>query len=121
MCGCVCIFILVAFELNDEPLAQDVADLQELRDQSIKYGISPKSKSLGNDTPPPSPADFHNDKSPLDNHHQHFNNILNEEITTAVTAPTAVSELSNLTDQSWQNDSSAVAPNSSISGKQNGE
>lgn len=81
------------FELNDEMMPTDAA-LQRVRDQSITLGISANSALLGNDTPPPSPADFANpERNPMDLHHV---NVHGAGPTTQI-APTATAERNDLT------------------------
>lgn len=83
------------FELNDELMPTDAA-LQRVRDQSITLGISANSALLGNDTPPPSPADFANpERNPMDSHH--INAHSQPTAQTATTAPTATAERNDLT------------------------
>lgn len=81
------------FELNDELMPTDAA-LQRVRDQSITLGISANSALLGNDTPPPSPADFANpERNPMDLHHINAHSAP----AVATTAPTATAERNDLT------------------------
>lgn len=82
------------FELNDEMMPTDAA-LQRVRDQSITLGISANSALLGNDTPPPSPADFANpERNPMDLHHI---NAHSSPAALVPTAPTATAERNDLT------------------------